>query len=74
MLTGLGRLYAGVEIRRVPLAGGEGFVLYLNAKVLGVIGMEISAARITELNLVVNPAKLRRFSSPPDAGPRAGTA
>ena len=31
----------------------------LNAMVIGVIGIEIAGGRITELSLVVNPAKLK---------------
>jgi RNA polymerase sigma-70 factor (ECF subfamily) len=60
LLTGLGRRYTGVHARPVPLASGHGFVLELDATAIGVVGMEIAGGRITELNLVVDPAKLPR--------------
>ncbi len=60
LLSGLARRYTGVRIRPVRLAGGDGFMLELHATVLGVVGIEIAGGRVTELNLVVNPAKLRR--------------
>ncbi|GAA3221276.1 RNA polymerase sigma factor SigJ [Dactylosporangium siamense] len=59
LLSGLGRRYAGVLARPVRLAGGDGFTLELGGTLIGVIGIEIAGGRITELNLVVNPAKLR---------------
>jgi RNA polymerase sigma-70 factor (ECF subfamily) len=63
LLSGLVRRYTGAEIRPVRLAGGAGFLLTLDARVIGVIGLEMSGGRITELDLVVNPAKLPK---PPD--------
>jgi RNA polymerase sigma-70 factor (ECF subfamily) len=60
LLSGLGRIYTGVQVRPVRLAAGAGFTLELDATLIGVIGLEIAAGRVTELNLVVNPAKLRR--------------
>jgi RNA polymerase sigma-70 factor, ECF subfamily len=60
LLSGLGRRYAGVQARPVRLAGGDGFVLELCATVIGVVGIEIAGGRVTELNLVVDPAKLPR--------------
>ncbi|TMR22574.1 sigma-70 family RNA polymerase sigma factor [Nonomuraea turkmeniaca] len=62
LLSGLGRRYAGVRSVPVALASGEGIVLVLDGDVIGVAGVEIDAGRITELNLVVNPKKLRRFA------------
>lgn len=62
LLSGLVRRYAGVESVPVTLASGEGFVLVLDGNVIGVVGIEIGADRITELNLVVNPKKLGRFT------------
>jgi hypothetical protein len=44
----------------VRLAGGDGFVLRLDARVIGIIGIEFTGGRVTELNPVVNPAELRR--------------
>ncbi|MEU8245876.1 RNA polymerase sigma factor SigJ [Nonomuraea sp. NPDC048916] len=58
LLSGLARRYAGVDVRPVRLAGGDGVVLRLNTKVIGVVGIEVTGGRITELNLVLNPAKL----------------
>ena len=60
LLSGLARRYAGVALRPVRLASGDGFVLELAATVIGVVGVEIADGRVTELNLVVNPAKLLR--------------
>jgi len=59
LLTGLTQRYAGVRLAPVPLAGGDGFVLILRDAVLGVVGVETAHGRVVELNLVVNPAKLR---------------
>ncbi|MEV7967730.1 sigma factor-like helix-turn-helix DNA-binding protein [Sphaerisporangium sp. NPDC088356] len=60
LLGGLVRRYAGVEVRPVRLGGGGGYVLSLDTKVTGVVGIEMAGGRITEMNLVVNPAKLQR--------------
>lgn len=49
------------------LASGQGVVLDLGGAVLGVVGIDFSGDRISELNLVVNPAKLRRVPVAPDA-------
>ncbi|MET7421087.1 RNA polymerase sigma factor SigJ [Dactylosporangium sp. NPDC005555] len=59
LLSGLGRRYAGVHARPLRLASGEGFALELDGTLLGVLGVELDAGRITELNLVVSPTKLR---------------
>ncbi len=61
LLSGLGRRYIGVQMQPVALASGAGFVLVLDAKVIGVVGLEVADGRVTELNLVVNPAKTQRF-------------
>jgi RNA polymerase sigma-70 factor (ECF subfamily) len=61
LLVGLGRRYPGVESVPVALATGAGFLLAVNGNVIGIVGLEIDAGRVTELNLVVNPDKLRRF-------------
>jgi RNA polymerase sigma-70 factor (ECF subfamily) len=58
LLSGLGRRYAGVELRAVRLAGGDAFTLMYEAKLIGVIDLEVAGGRIKELNLIVNPAKL----------------
>jgi RNA polymerase sigma-70 factor, ECF subfamily len=60
LLSGLSRRYTGVEARPMRLASGDGFALELRATVIGVVGIEIAGGRVTELNLVVNPAKLHR--------------
>lgn len=57
LLSGLARRYAGVRPKPVALAGGAGFVLERHGAVLGVIGFETAHGRITELNLMVDPAK-----------------
>ena len=62
LLAGVRRRYAGVLARPVRLAGGDGFVLELHAAVIGVLGLELVDGRITELNLLVNPAKLTRIA------------
>jgi RNA polymerase sigma-70 factor, ECF subfamily len=60
LLSGLGRRYAGVRARPVRLAGGPGLLLELGTTLIGVLGIEFADGRVTELNLVVDPAKLRR--------------
>ncbi|WP_328473025.1 RNA polymerase sigma factor SigJ [Actinoplanes sp. NBC_00393] len=63
LLTGLARRYTGVRLTPVTLAGGGGFVLEQAGAVLGVVGVETGGGRITELNLVVNPAKFQAMPS-----------
>jgi RNA polymerase sigma-70 factor (ECF subfamily) len=62
LLSGLRGRYAGVLLQPVRLAGGDGFLLMRDGKVIGVVHAEIANGRITELNLVVNPVKLQRFA------------
>lgn len=72
LLAGLSRRYAAVQARPVRLASGEGLVLHLDATVIGVIGIEVSGGQITELNLVVNPAKLLWVDPRPPVGGNRG--
>jgi RNA polymerase sigma-70 factor (ECF subfamily) len=58
LLSGLARRYAGVQVWPVRLASGDGFAMRLHTKMIGVLGIEIADGRVTELNLVVSPAKL----------------
>lgn len=73
LLTGLGRRFAGVDVRPVRLAGGDGFVMSRDGSVIGVIGIELSAGRVVELNLVVNPAKIGRFGAAAKGSGRTDT-
>jgi RNA polymerase sigma-70 factor, ECF subfamily len=59
LLIGLGRLYAGVELRVVSVAGAPGMLLLGGDLLVGVATVEVVAGRVVELNYVVNPAKLR---------------
>jgi RNA polymerase sigma-70 factor (ECF subfamily) len=58
LLSGLLRRYQGVRARPARLASGAGFVLELPATVIGVLGFEVVDGLVTELNLVVDPARL----------------
>ncbi|MDG6108665.1 RNA polymerase sigma factor SigJ [Dactylosporangium aurantiacum] len=62
LLSGLGRRYAGARARPVRLAGGPGYVLELGGTVLGVLAVDLAGGLITDLYLVVDPAKLRRLA------------
>jgi RNA polymerase sigma-70 factor (ECF subfamily) len=64
LLAGLARRYPGVRSKPVLLAGGGGFVLEQGDTLLGVVGVEVDNGRVTELNLVVNPAKLGQLTYP----------
>ena len=46
--------------RAARVNGGAGVVVARQGRVIGVVGMTIAGGRITELDLVVNPDKLRR--------------
>jgi RNA polymerase sigma-70 factor, ECF subfamily len=59
LLIGLGRLYPGVELRVVWVAGAPGVLLLGGDLLVGVATVEVVAGRVAELNYVVNPAKLR---------------
>jgi RNA polymerase sigma-70 factor, ECF subfamily len=59
LLIGLGRLYPGVELRMVWVAGAPGVLLLGGDLLVGVTSVEVVAGRVVELNYVVNPAKLR---------------
>jgi RNA polymerase sigma-70 factor, ECF subfamily len=59
LLIGLGRLYPGVELRVVGVAGAPGVLLLGGDLLVGVTSVEVVAGRVAELNYVVNPAKLR---------------
>jgi RNA polymerase sigma-70 factor, ECF subfamily len=59
MLIGLGRLYPGVELRVVSVAGVPGVLSLGGDTLVGVTSVEVVAGRLTEINYVVNPAKLR---------------
>jgi RNA polymerase sigma-70 factor (ECF subfamily) len=59
LLIGLGRLYPGVELRVVGVAGVPVVLLLGGDLLVGVATVEVMAGRVTELNYVVNPAKLR---------------
>jgi RNA polymerase sigma-70 factor, ECF subfamily len=68
LLIGLGRLYPGVELRMVGVAGVPGVLLLGGDLLVGVATVEVVAGRVAELNYVVNPAKLRTVPSTVDAG------
>jgi RNA polymerase sigma-70 factor (ECF subfamily) len=59
LLIGLGRLYPGVELRVVSVAGAPGLVSIGGDTLVGVTSVEVVTGRLAEINVVVNPAKLR---------------
>jgi RNA polymerase sigma-70 factor (ECF subfamily) len=59
LLIGLSRLYPGVDLRVVSVAGVPGILLLGGDTLVGVTSVEVQAGRLTEINYVVNPAKLR---------------
>jgi RNA polymerase sigma-70 factor, ECF subfamily len=68
LLIGLGRLYPGVELRVVLVAGAPGVLLFGGDLLVGVATVEVVTGRVVELNYVVNPAKLRTVPSTVDDG------
>jgi RNA polymerase sigma-70 factor, ECF subfamily len=68
VLVGLGRLYPGVELRVVWVAGAPGVLLLAGELLVGVTSVEVVAGRVAEVNVVVNPAKLRTVPSTVDDG------
>jgi RNA polymerase sigma-70 factor (ECF subfamily) len=68
LLIGLGRLYPGVELRVVSVAGAPGVLLFGGDLLVGVATVEVVAGRVAELNYVGNPAKLRTIPSTVDDG------
>lgn len=59
MLSGQ-RWYPGLAARLVAVNGGTGALLTQAAQVLALVGVTVADAKITEIDLVVNPHKLRR--------------
>lgn len=53
LLSRLDRFYAGVQLQPVHLAGGDGSVLALNDRMIGVAGIEPEGGRVAELELVI---------------------
>jgi RNA polymerase sigma-70 factor (ECF subfamily) len=63
---GLVRLYTGTEVFLTEVNGSPGVLMYRDGAVLGVASVVVAGGRITEIDLVVNPEKLRRV---PPRGP-----
>jgi RNA polymerase sigma-70 factor (ECF subfamily) len=59
LLIGLGRLYPGAELRVLSVAGAPGVLLLGGDTLVGVTSVEVVAGQLAEINVVVNPAKLR---------------
>lgn len=59
LLLGLTRLYRGARIRMVRVNGAPGFVVERDGVVLGVATMSVAEGRITSIESVANPEKLR---------------
>jgi hypothetical protein len=59
LLIGLGRLYAGIELRMVSVAGAPGVLSIAGDTLVSVTSVEVVAGRLSEINFVLNPAKLR---------------
>jgi len=68
LLIGLGRLYPGVELRVVSVAGVPGVLLLGGDTLVGVTSVAVVAGRLAEINYVVNPAKLRAVPRAVDDG------
>ena len=58
-LSGGRRWYAGVTTRLVAVNGGTGVLLANGDEVTGAIGITVAGGVITEIDVVVNPDKLR---------------
>jgi RNA polymerase sigma factor (sigma-70 family) len=59
MATGRGRRFAGLA-QTATVNGAPGVVVTAGDRVIGVCGVTVSGGRIAELDLVTDPAKLRR--------------
>jgi RNA polymerase sigma factor (sigma-70 family) len=59
MATGRGRRFAGLA-QTATVNGAPGVVVKAGDRVIGVCGVTVSGGRIAELDLVTDPAKLRR--------------
>jgi RNA polymerase sigma-70 factor, ECF subfamily len=68
LLIGLGRLYPGIEPRVVAVAGMPGVLFLAGDTLVGVASVEVVAGWLTEINVVVNPAKLCTIPSTVDDG------
>jgi RNA polymerase sigma-70 factor (ECF subfamily) len=66
LLIGLGRLYAGIELRMVSVAGAPGVLSIAGDTLVSVTSVEVVAGRLSEINFVLNPAKLRSTPSTVD--------
>jgi RNA polymerase sigma-70 factor (ECF subfamily) len=66
LLIGLGRLYAGIELRTVSVAGAPGLLSIAGDTLVSVTSVEVVAGRLTEINFLLNPAKLRTVPSTVD--------
>jgi RNA polymerase sigma-70 factor, ECF subfamily len=53
------RWYPGMAGRLVAVNGGTGALMTRGGEVLGVVGVTVAGGRITEIDLVANPDKLR---------------
>jgi RNA polymerase sigma-70 factor, ECF subfamily len=51
--------YPGYSAALVAVNGGTGVLVTLDGKVLGLVAITVAGDRITEINMVVNPEKLR---------------
>jgi RNA polymerase sigma-70 factor, ECF subfamily len=70
LLIGLSEMYAGARVRLVPVNDRPGFVLYDSAGwLLGVMAVAVADRRIAQINLVLNPDKLRHVSAQSLDGP-----
>jgi RNA polymerase sigma-70 factor (ECF subfamily) len=70
LLVGLSELYAGGRVRLVPVNGRPGFVLYdPGGWLMGVSAVAVEGHRVSQIDLVLNPDKLRHVSAQSLAGP-----
>lgn len=55
----------GFEFREAEVNGAAGFVVLVHGAIYGVVALSVAAGRITEIDVVTNPEKLRHLVAPP---------
>ncbi|ABW14557.1 RNA polymerase, sigma-24 subunit, ECF subfamily [Parafrankia sp. EAN1pec] len=65
-----GRRQYGAAVRFVPVEvnGGAGIATYTGPRLVNVVALTVWRGLVTEIDVVVNPAKLRHLTQPPHGG------
>ncbi|TCJ36147.1 sigma-70 family RNA polymerase sigma factor [Parafrankia sp. BMG5.11] len=65
-----GRRQYGTAVRFVPVEvnGGAGIATYAGPRLVNVVALTVWRGLVTEIDVVVNPAKLRHLTQPPHGG------